>query len=138
MFLLFMNKKLRQQVFEKFNGKCAYSGTELESDWQVDHVKPVIRNWIDSSIYHEQNDCIENMFPTQKLINHYKHSYSIEDLRHYLSMVHEKLAKLPKNPRTEKSKRRIVYMNKLAGYFGITPDKAFSGKFYFEEKSLGN
>lgn len=129
-----MNKKLRQQVFEKFGGKCAYSGTDLDVDWQVDHVKPVVRDCIDDSMYYKQNDCIENMFPTQKLINHYKHSYSVEDLRHYLSMVHEKLSKLPKNPRTDKSKRHIVYMNKLASYFGITPDKPFSGVFYFEEK----
>lgn len=34
-----MNKKLRQQVYDKYRGKCAYTGIKLEPDWQVDHVK---------------------------------------------------------------------------------------------------
>lgn len=32
-----ISKKLRQQVYDKFNGLCAYTGKPLEDDWQVDH-----------------------------------------------------------------------------------------------------
>jgi len=41
-----MTQKQRKQIFDKYDGKCAYSGTPLESDWQADHIKPIIRNWI--------------------------------------------------------------------------------------------
>lgn len=33
-----MTSSLRQQVYDKFNGKCAYTGLPLEDDWQVDHM----------------------------------------------------------------------------------------------------
>lgn len=45
-----MKKEDRQKVFEKFGGRCAYSGTKLESDWQVDHVKPIVRKQTISKI----------------------------------------------------------------------------------------
>lgn len=32
----------RQKIFEKFGGKCAYSGTDLKDDWQIDHMEPKI------------------------------------------------------------------------------------------------
>ena len=49
-----------------------------------------------------------------------------------LGNLHLKLQKLPKNPRTEKSKKRIAYMRKIASYFGIAETKPFSGIFYYE------
>jgi hypothetical protein len=71
--------------------------------------------------------------PTQKLINHYKNTLPLESFRTwYLGGLHNRLKKLPKNPRTEKGKRHKEYMLKIANYFGITEDKPFSGKFYFE------
>lgn len=35
-----MNK--RERIYNKFGGLCAYSGTPLEDDWQIDHICPVI------------------------------------------------------------------------------------------------
>ena len=32
-----MEKKVRQSVFDKYGGRCAYCGCELDSKWQVDH-----------------------------------------------------------------------------------------------------
>lgn len=127
------NKERRQRIYNKFGGLCAYSGTPLEDDWQIDHVRPIARNW-DGIARFKDDDCEENMFPTQKLINHYKHSLSLEDFRTlYLGGLHERLKKLPKNPRTEKSRKRKEYKMRIAGYFGITPDRPFSGTFYFEK-----
>jgi 5-methylcytosine-specific restriction endonuclease McrA len=120
----------REQIFIKFNGRCAYSGTILESDWQIDHVIPVVR--INGKMIHQSNDCIENMVPVQKLINHYKHSYTLNDLRYLLSSLHIRLSKLPKNPRTEKGRKRKEYLLKVASYFCITENNPFSGVFYFE------
>ena len=38
-------KKIREQVYQKYNGHCAYCGCELDyKDMQVDHVKSVYGN----------------------------------------------------------------------------------------------
>ena len=123
----------REKIFNKFGGKCAYSGTPLESDWQIEHIKPIRRNWDGTSMFPE-NDNEDNLVPIQKLINHYKHSLDLETFRTWLlGGLHERIAKLPKNPKTEKSKKHKKYMLTIAGYFGITPEKPFEGEFYFEK-----
>jgi hypothetical protein len=62
----------------------------------------------------------------------YKGSLDLETFRNwFLGGLHKRLDK-PKNPRTEKSKRKKEYLNKVASYFGITPTNPFDGKFYFE------
>lgn len=133
---MYISKKDRELIKLKFGGKCAYSGTELESDWQVEHIKPVVRNWWTNTAMFEDAHNIENMVPVQKLINHYKHSYSLEDLRTWLlGGLHLRLKKVPKNPRTEKGAKKKAYILKIASYFGITEDTPFSGRFYFETLS---
>jgi 5-methylcytosine-specific restriction endonuclease McrA len=122
---------LREKIFNKFNGLCAYSGTPLEPDWQIEHIMPVVRNG--GTMIKKENDSIENMVPVQKIINHYKHSMDLDKFRTWLlGGLHERLKKLPKNPRTEKGKKRKEYLLKVAEYFYITEDKPFDGKFYFE------
>lgn len=123
----------RERIYNKFGGLCAYSGTPLEPDWQIDHIDPVVRNWVDGTMLFPKSDCESNMVPVQKLINHYKHSISLHEFRTWLlGGLHERLKKLPKNPRTIKGQARKNYMLKIAGYFGITEDKPFNGVFYFE------
>ena len=130
---MYISKKDRELIKLKFGGKCAYSGTELEPDWQVDHIKPVVRNWWTNTAKFEDAHNLENMVPVQKLINHYKHSYTLEELRNWLlGGLHLRLKKVPKNPRTEKGAKKKAYILKIASYFDIAPDKPFSGKFYFE------
>lgn len=131
---MYISKKKREQIKNKFGGKCAYSGTPLEDDWQCDHVEPVVRNWWDGTCRFPENHNMDNLVPCQRVINKYKGSLSLETFRTwFMAGLHERLAKLPKNPRTEKSIKKIQYLRKVAGYFGITEDKPFSGKFYFEE-----
>ncbi len=114
----------RKAVYNKYNGLCAYSGTPLENDWQIEHVVPISRGGTDD---------INNLLPVQKIINHYKRALMIGEFkRWYLSGLHERLKKLPKNPRVEKSKKRKDYMLKIASYFNIKIDHPFSGKLYFE------
>lgn len=131
---MYISKKLRQQVYDKFGGLCAYSGTPLEPDWQVDHLEPLVRNWwLNNSARFPDAHCIDNMVPCQKIINHYKGSLDLETFRRwFLGGLHERLAKLPKNPRTDKSVKKIAYLRNVANYFGISEDKPFCGTFYFE------
>jgi len=126
-----MTPKKRELIKLKFDGLCAYSGTPLEDDWQVDHVVPKLRYELGLAEGHV-ND-LENLVPVQKIINHYKRSLSLEDFRTwYLGGLHERLGKLPKNPKAERSIKRKEYLLKVADYFQITTNDEFSGVFYFE------
>jgi len=130
---MYLSKKNREIIKQKFDGKCAYTGTELKDDWQVDHVKPLRRNWWINTAMCEKNHNLDNMFPVQKIANHYKGSLDLETFRtFYLGGLHERLRKLPKNPKTEKSIKRKKYLLAVAQLFGITEDKPFLGIFYFE------
>ena len=126
-----MNKTIRDKVYAKYNGNCAYSGTPLDKDWQVDHINP--KRLYDYGMFSGDPDCIDNLVPAQRLINHYKRALPLDDFRNkWLGGLHKRLAKLPKNPKTVKGQNRKNYLLDIAAYFEITPDKPFSGVFYFE------
>jgi len=115
----------RKAVYDKYGGRCAYTGTPLNEDWQVDHIVPKILGGTDD---------IDNLLPVQRIVNHYKRDTNLEDFRTWLlGGLHERLRKLPKNPYTETGRNRKKYMLTVAWLFGITPDKPFKGTFYFEE-----
>jgi hypothetical protein len=134
---MYISKRNRIYIKNKYKGKCAYSGTKLENDWQIDHIKPVIRDIITGKPIFIENDTIENMVPVQKIINHYKGGLDLESFRNwFLAGLHERLKKLPKNPKTQKSKNKKEYLLKVASYFKITENKPFSGKFFFEQNII--
>lgn len=124
----------REKIRQKYGGKCAYSGTELKPDWQIDHIRPLIRG-IDGKPHPGigGSNEFENLVPCQKIVNHYKGSLDLETFRNwYLGELHERLKRLPKNPKTEKSHKKKNYLLEIASLFEITPNKPFNGKFYFE------
>ena len=129
---MYVSKKDREVIRQKFGGKCAYTGTELLDDWQIDHIEPVVRNWIDGTVCYQGNHKLNNMIPAQRIINHYKHSQNLESFREFMMYFHKRLARYPKNPVVEKSVKRKAYVMEVARFFDITPEKPFSGKFYFE------
>lgn len=130
---MYISKKTREIIKNKYGGKCAYTGTDLKDDWQVDHVKPVIRNPFSSDAIFPEEHHIDNMVPCQKIVNHYKGNLNIEEFRRwYLMGLHDRLKKLPKNPKAQKSIRRKAYLLEVASLFGISHDKPFCGKFFFE------
>lgn len=94
----------REKVYSKFDGKCAYSGTPLESDWQIDHMESKkINGYFAYKRDLDKKDVnrIENLMPTQKIINHYKRAFDLELFRDYMKTFHLRLAKLPKNPKVK-------------------------------------
>lgn len=137
-----LSKRIREQVYNKYNGRCAYTGHPLDSTWQVDHVTSkathqynVFFNAKDiDSIKTElaKVDDINNLVPCLAIINHYKRSLSLEGFRKRMLTFHQRLAKLPKTTRVPKTEKRIQYMTAIANLFAITKDKPFSGVFYFE------
>lgn len=137
-----ISKKTRELVKGKFNGLCAYTGKPLGDDWQVDHITSVYKHsygafyrcGIIDDIQEDikQVHDIDNLFPSLKIVNHYKRSLDLEGFRRYMTDFHKRLANLPKTTRVPATEKRIVYMNNIAIVFDITIDKPFSGKFYFE------
>jgi hypothetical protein len=121
---LTLSDSKKNKIFNKFNGRCAYTGTELLPDWQIDHVQPKSRKGTGD---------LENLFPAQRLINHYKNTFTLEEWRIWrLNKLHIRLTELPKNPRTEKGKKKKAYLLEVARMFGVTPDKPFK-HFYFKK-----
>ena len=136
---MYVPKDLRERVRRKYGGRCAYSGTVLKADWQVDHYLPLRYYRIafpsvqDKLQEHPNPNDIENLMPTQRIINHYKRALTPEKFKDwFLGGLHKRLRKLPKNPKVQKSIRHKQYLLEVAELFGITEDKPFSGVFYFE------
>ena len=106
-------KKIREQVYQKCNGHCAYCGCELEyKDMQVDHVTSVYGN--DGS-----ND-VENLMPSCRMCNFYKSTFSIEVFRKNLETLYERLQKL--------------FIYRLALKYGLITEHKNKVVFYFEKE----
>ena len=124
--------KYREFIKNKYGGKCAYTGTDLLPDWEIDHCIPKSMKLQSFHKISNHNDT-NNLFPCQKIVNHYKGSLDLETFRNwYLGGLHQRLKNLPKNPKTEKSIKKKAYLLEVARLFNIQPDKPFSGVFYFE------
>lgn len=135
-----ISKILREKVRLKYNGLCAYTGKPLDNKWQVDHMFPKHRTYIifgkETKLFN--HDSVENLFPSIRIINHYKRGEDLEGFRSYMMNFHLRLKRLPKTTHAPATIRRIEYMNEIANLFGITTEKPFSGKFYFENPELLN
>ena len=117
-----LNKKLRQEVYDKCNGHCAYCGCEIEyEDMQIDHIVPKYRN---NEMWHKGEigtDNISNLNPSCRMCNYYKGMNSLEQFRENLSTM------LIANVR-----RPFDY--RLALKYGLVKEDIHSIKFYFEKK----
>lgn len=51
-----MRKSLRQQVFNKYGGLCAYTGKPLGDSWEIDHIEPLNRKYKSVGGHHVNND----------------------------------------------------------------------------------
>ena len=106
--------KIREIVFNKYDKKCAYCGTDLAKGWNVDHIKP--------QVFGGTND-LENLNPSCKDCNNYKCHTDLEGYRNQLhKMLNEKLEYLFKS----KTKMQVA-MN-----MGSIKHTLWDGKFHFE------
>lgn len=104
-------KKVRQKVYEKYDGHCAYCGKKIEyKDMQVDHIQ---------SHYMNGSDELENYNPSCRQCNFYKGTMSIEDFRVQLTKLRERLQK--------------VYIYRLSIAYGLIDEKENTIQFYFEK-----
>lgn len=124
-----MTSKQRQLIFNKFGGKCAYCGKELDT-YQIDHITP--KYWYEIGVSKGDQNDIANLIPCESILNHYKRGLDLELFRQRMLTFHLRLAKLPKKTNSPSTQKRKDYMLKIAELMDIRIDKPFSGKFYFE------
>jgi len=116
-----MKKEDRQLIFDKYNGKCAYCGTDLKKGWHVDHIEPVVRGVIfKTEMYHPERDNMGNCNPSCASCNIQKHSFSLEQFRNNIKKYVESL-----------NQYSTTY--KFAKKYGLITETNIEVKFYFEK-----
>ncbi len=111
-------KKIRQQVYEKYDGHCAYCGIKLEmKDMQVDHIDPVHRAYYD---HREVDESIDNYNPACRACNFYKSTYDLETFRH--NIEHMLIGKLHQD-----------FNYKMLLKYGMIHEDFKPVRFYFEK-----
>ena len=105
-------KKIRLQVYEKYNGHCAYCGCKLElKDMQVDHME--------SLYWHGGADEIGNYMPACRMCNFYKSTFPLEEFRNRIETIPKRIDK--------------EFTYRFAKRYGIVQEIEEPVKFYFEK-----
>jgi 5-methylcytosine-specific restriction endonuclease McrA len=123
--------ELREIVYSKFRGHCAYCGCEIKiKDMQVDHVIPRLnfQRWVIGNInipeflsHLEPQDCnhIDNLFPSCRVCNGWKLTYHIELFR---CEIQDQVKRL--------NERHANY--RMAKKYGLLKETEKKVQFYFE------
>lgn len=134
-----ISKKLRLEVYNKYQGHCAYCGREIKlQEMQVDHIVPlaysiygprekaekVCQMFDDESI-----NSIKNLMPACRACNFYKGINDIERFRERIKSELEHTC-------------RQSFQTRLAMQYGMIKYVSWEGVFYFEkiekEKEIAN
>jgi uncharacterized protein (TIGR02646 family) len=85
-----MKKELRKKVYDKYAGKCAYCGEEITlGNFQVDHIHPQHLSFLEKL----DNNRFENLNPSCRKCNNFKHGFTLEAFRKELQMQVARLKK---------------------------------------------
>ena len=126
-----ISKALRDKVYEKYDGRCAYSGKYLDDDWQIDHMYPKSKE-ISPLLRIKSHNDFENLMPVCGIINAFKKDKDIADFKRNVLELHKELKKLPSKPQSKKKELHAKSIMQICELFDITTEKPFSGKFFFE------
>ena len=114
-----MTKKERELIFNKYNGKCAYCGCELKKGWHIDHIEPIVRNWLNGTCEKPENENLENYNPSCPSCNIQKNSYTLEQFRKNIKQF-------------VRSLNQYSTQYKFAKKYGLISETDIEVKFYFE------
>lgn len=107
----------RVEVYNKYDGRCAYCGKEIDiKDMQVDHIVPKCNGGTDD---------ISNLNPSCRRCNHYKRASSLELFRIMIEEIPEKLME-----------RQYIF--KVGVDYGFFEPYKRKVKFYFETLEGGD
>lgn len=110
-----ITKAERRQVYEKYNGHCAYCGKEIEyKDMQVDHMEPLRLGGADD---------MSNYMPACRQCNHYKRGNTLNGFRRMIEEIPKKLL-------------RDSYIYRVGLNYRVVMGYDKPIRFYFELKEL--
>lgn len=115
-----IKKEVRERVFKKYKGHCAYCGKVLNSikDMQIDHLVPIRAAEEGKADWREvENE--NNYMPACRRCNHYKRAHDLETFRTMIQEIPKKL-------------RRDSYIFNVGEDFGIVGSNEQIIKFWFE------
>lgn len=114
-----LSPKVREAVYCKYNGHCAYCGKELTpKEFQVDHLIPIQRERF-GKYTEEQLERFENYLPACRVCNHYKRAHSLETFRRYIEEIPMKLD-------------RDNYIYRIGKKYNLIDEQPRKIEFYFE------
>lgn len=118
-----LSKKLREQIYQKFGGRCAYCGRAIEyAGMQVDHYYPQCKATFYARRFKIDVHAETNLMPTCRRCNHYKRARTPRQFKDLMRTLHERL--------------EAIYILKVAVDFGIATLQPFDGRFYFEKRAV--
>lgn len=128
----------REKLFNKYGGKCAYCGCQLQKGWHVDEIEPVRRSWqyvrdehgnrvlndkreykTVATVAHPERFHIDNQNPACASCNINKHSDSLEQFRANIAAYMKHL-------------NEISTQYKIAKRYGLVIEVYKPVVFYFE------
>lgn len=125
-----LTKKQREILFQKYGGKCAYCGFDLQKGWHADHIEAVIRNshwnpktyrWeFDGTYVNPEKNHIDNMNPSCASCNINKHQLTIEQFRDLIQNFVNSL-------------NEYTVQYKIAKRYGLIKETEKKVRFYFED-----
>lgn len=119
-----MKKSEREEVYNKYDGHCAYCGEKLKSikDMQVDHIIPKSRFKSRNKDINLKRDSFENYNPSCPKCNHLKATFGIKGFRKQLLLQVKRGRKTSSNFR-------------FAEKYGLISINELKITFYFERKA---
>ena len=115
-----ISKKIRQAVYAKYDGHCAYCGKVLAyKDMQLDHLIPKQRERF-KRYAEEEIECFENYMPSCRRCNHYKRAHTLEYFRQMIEEIPQKLF-------------RDSYIFKVGLDYKLVMTEPHKVVFYFEQ-----
>lgn len=121
-----MKKTDRELIFNKYGGRCAYCGCELQKGWHVDEIDPVRRNWewvdgkqVFTDCMHPERFNIDNQNPACAPCNRLKSSQSMDGFRQSIEQF-------------IKSLNSYHNQYKFAKRYGLVEETGKPVIFYFE------
>ena len=114
-----MTKQKRLEIFNKYDGHCAYCGCQLKDGWHIDHINPQSKVIFVKD--KEVNNSIDNLMPSCPSCNINKRERDIEQFRQFIYDMRQSL-----------KIRNVNYQVCLK--YGIIEETDKEIKFYFEQK----
>jgi len=109
----------REKVYNKFNGKCAYCGCDLQKGWHIDHIEPMISD-LRGGYAKPENDNFSNLNPSCASCNVQKNSHTLEQFRRNIKQFVASL-------------NQYSTQYKFAKRYGLVSENDIEVKFYFEQ-----